>query len=470
MNSKTKNGFEFDSFDRFGDDLCEVLISYLSISDKIRLECVSKQWKNLIFNKQNIIFVNYNVDPNNSIIVPINITSDVKLFEKILQKFRFIEEIFTITSGATNNSCKIFGALINNCNHLKIISSSGDVSDSEVMTKFVQNCGQNLKSIYLNSSQDQDLIKILRLTPNLELIHNPYKNFYFYNEIYFSKLKEIYFSRELNLNQFKSFTSLYHNQIEKMCLQFDSEMNNFLVELSTFQNLQNLVIFITSFMNQTEAIANALNPNKSGLILIANKCKKLKIFKFESLFGGSFISNDKNLCELFSGFNALEKLSLCQKFNQQNKSIIKPLKNCEKLKYLELSLPSNGKALEYFELYLPNLKTVFIHLEFDSKSDSEIFQHLANSKSLTKLVISFSYCIEIIDSLIIDVLRSCRNIREIYFDGKNQFKITRNTLDLLDSYTKSNFKFNYDFNHKHKKSEKYWMTYKSYYTLYIKNW
>jgi hypothetical protein len=132
---------------------------------------------------------------------------------------------------------------------------------------------------------------------------------------------------------------------------------------------------------------------------------------------------------------------------------------------LELSLPSNGKALEYFELYLPNLKTVFIHLEFDS----EICQHLAKSKSLTKLVISFSNSIEIIDSLIIDVLRNCRNIREIYFDG-NQFKITRNTFDLLDSYAKSNFKFNYDFNHRHKKHEKYWMPYKSYYTLYIKNW
>jgi hypothetical protein len=103
MNSKTKNGFEFDSFDRFGDDLCEVLISYLSISDKIRLECVSKQWKNLIFNKQNIIFVNYNVDPNKSIKVPTNITSDVKLFEKILQKFRFIEKIFIQTIGVTNN-------------------------------------------------------------------------------------------------------------------------------------------------------------------------------------------------------------------------------------------------------------------------------------------------------------------------------------------------------------------------------
>jgi hypothetical protein len=272
INSKTKNGFEFDSFDRFGDHLCEELISYLSISDKIRLECVSKQWKTLIFNKQNIIFVNYNVYQNNSIKVSTNITSDVKLFEKILQKFRFIEEIFTETTGATSYSSQIFGAFINNCDHLKKISSSGDVSDNEVMAKFGQNCGQNLKFIYVNSSQEQDLIKIVRLTPNLETIHNSHKNLYFYNEIYFSKLKEIYFYHGLNLHQFKSFTSLYHNQIEKIYLQFEPEMNYFLVELSRFENLENLVILITGFTNHTQHIANVLNPNISGLILIANKC------------------------------------------------------------------------------------------------------------------------------------------------------------------------------------------------------
>ncbi len=109
--------------------------------------------------------------------------------------------------------------------------------------------------------------------------------------------------------------------------------------------------------------------------------------------GGAIISNDKNLCELFSSFKALEKLTLRQKFNKQNESIIKPLKNWEKLKYLELSLPSNGKALEYIELYLPNIKTIIIHLEFDSKFNSQICQHLAKSKVLTKLVQSFPFIV-----------------------------------------------------------------------------
>ncbi len=56
---KTESGFNCDSFERFGDDLCELLLSYLSISDKIHFECVSKQWQRLILNKQNqIVFSN----------------------------------------------------------------------------------------------------------------------------------------------------------------------------------------------------------------------------------------------------------------------------------------------------------------------------------------------------------------------------------------------------------------------------
>ncbi len=44
----SKNSFN----DRIDDDLCQLLLSYLSIEDKIRFECVSKQWKELVYNKQ----------------------------------------------------------------------------------------------------------------------------------------------------------------------------------------------------------------------------------------------------------------------------------------------------------------------------------------------------------------------------------------------------------------------------------
>ncbi|CAG2165920.1 unnamed protein product [Oppiella nova] len=38
-----------DSLDRFGDDMCEHILSYLTLEDRFRCECVSKQWQRFIY-------------------------------------------------------------------------------------------------------------------------------------------------------------------------------------------------------------------------------------------------------------------------------------------------------------------------------------------------------------------------------------------------------------------------------------
>ena len=43
--------FAKDSMDRFGNDLTELILSFFTIEDTLRLECVSKQWKRYIFGK-----------------------------------------------------------------------------------------------------------------------------------------------------------------------------------------------------------------------------------------------------------------------------------------------------------------------------------------------------------------------------------------------------------------------------------
>ncbi|CAG2108735.1 unnamed protein product [Medioppia subpectinata] len=37
--------YALNSMDRFGDDLCQLLLSYLSLEDRFRLELVSKQFQ-----------------------------------------------------------------------------------------------------------------------------------------------------------------------------------------------------------------------------------------------------------------------------------------------------------------------------------------------------------------------------------------------------------------------------------------
>ena len=48
--------------DRFGVDLIEEVLQYLTFEDKIRLECVSKQWKRCVFQRQFVIRIDYSRD------------------------------------------------------------------------------------------------------------------------------------------------------------------------------------------------------------------------------------------------------------------------------------------------------------------------------------------------------------------------------------------------------------------------
>ena len=43
------NVYGNDSMLRFGDDLTEEVLQYLTLEDKIRLECVSKQWQRCVY-------------------------------------------------------------------------------------------------------------------------------------------------------------------------------------------------------------------------------------------------------------------------------------------------------------------------------------------------------------------------------------------------------------------------------------
>jgi len=73
-----------DSFDRFGDDLMEVLLSYLSIEQKIKFECLSKQCQRVVFNKQFINNYKFNYNSN---------TIDLILFEAMVKKYPNITTI-----------------------------------------------------------------------------------------------------------------------------------------------------------------------------------------------------------------------------------------------------------------------------------------------------------------------------------------------------------------------------------------
>ena len=102
--------------DRFCDDLCSVIVSYLSFEDKILFECVSHQFQRLLFNKQYVLEVIYWKTKNSlnqflnqkkgkrSVVKKI----DLKAFESVLKKCKFINKIvFNINGIKSENREKV---------------------------------------------------------------------------------------------------------------------------------------------------------------------------------------------------------------------------------------------------------------------------------------------------------------------------------------------------------------------------
>jgi hypothetical protein len=131
MRAKTLNNFDLDSFERFGDDLCGLLLSFLPISHKIKFECVSKQWKSLLFNRKQKLIITYSEDNKYTIKTicfegqPLHWRQRIRyyinttLLEKVFKKFKYITHL-VMNSGKHhvyeyNNDPKVLQLIGNYC-------------------------------------------------------------------------------------------------------------------------------------------------------------------------------------------------------------------------------------------------------------------------------------------------------------------------------------------------------------------
>ncbi|XP_054155934.1 uncharacterized protein LOC128954384 [Oppia nitens] len=133
-----------DSFDRFGDDLCQLLLQYLLIEDKVRLESVSKQWSTLIFNTQNYLIFDVKLLETFN---PIDWQSYRKSFDcfcnrfgQQLLTFKF-DEIYTPTNRQ----------LFENLSNLKTLDVNHIESTEQLFNKCL-NCLPNLTTIDIRTN------------------------------------------------------------------------------------------------------------------------------------------------------------------------------------------------------------------------------------------------------------------------------------------------------------------------------
>jgi hypothetical protein len=407
MVSKTKSGYFVNSFDRFGDDLCELLLNYLPVIDKIRLECVSKQWKSLIFNRQKSLKISSSGLVNSVLVKTSNETIQVpnNVNKSLFKKFKFIQ----VLEIGDYISEEVFNAITDNLNFLEEFCYSKHMCKSDLIS-FGSSFGQKLKFISLCSNSNREMLALFRLTPNLEKVKITQISSEFV-EIFLPKLKEIEIKFVYSIEELKLFSDKYHKQVKKLeiSLYFDfilvlEYMNNCLTQLARYVSLESLYIIVKDIFSLP--INSSID---SGLIAIGKNCQKLKDF---SLILG-FINHELIAGELFDiigHFHALEKLYIQSNSYRKNCGNVKSLEKCKNLKVLYLSLPLlSDKNFEGIDKYLPNL-TNFLMTETNNGISNKTMYSLAKLKKLNKIIITS----EQIDDLgFCHVINNCPKLRTI---------------------------------------------------------
>ncbi len=156
-----------DSFsDRICDDLCQVLLSYLSFEDKIRFECVSKQFQRCVFVKQFKLNLY-----ENKVLMNRNLINE-KAYEIVLKKCQNISALFMpFSQHLTENTFKL---ITKYCLHLKQIVFDINHINEETVREFGQKCGQKLEKINFknreNDRNDDKYKTLIQFCLNLKLL------------------------------------------------------------------------------------------------------------------------------------------------------------------------------------------------------------------------------------------------------------------------------------------------------------
>ncbi len=346
-----------DSFDRFSDNLCEISLNYMSISDKVKLECVSKQWKSLIFNKHKILIIG---ETYSKVIDAIQIShvfwlrNKLSIIESLTKKFISVISL-EINFEIDNQLLQIINK---NCANLGKIKIMGFLEE-DIFGVFDQ-IGQNLEFVDIYGIENSETISLLQSTPNLSAIEI-YNNFNAVVEHYLLNLKNIKVN-EISIEWFEKFTNSYKKQIKKIGFNdWSKDLNAVVPYLALLENLENLSFKIhkNSYYNWNQI--KTLSENLKNLKQLSiNAFEGLTVFNTLEVFAitlWEFEDQEMKFIEkldltkvhlnscTFLKDESLQKLSLMEKLSQlrlfskfiTNSGLCHLIKNAPKLKTIEIN-------------------------------------------------------------------------------------------------------------------------------------
>ena len=390
-------GYLKNSMNRFGDDLTEEVLQYLSFEEEIRLECVSKQWQRCVFGKQYVIGI---IDPE---------SYNSNYFE------REKKNIFLVIDTKRFNFMAL-ESLLKKCSNIQKVVLGIDV-DSEVLSLIGQYCNYikslEYKKIYpsirgfktldfyrmygykleelIITERDEGIKYYLKYCVNLKtvsileesLLYNERKEFLPKLE----KLETTFLIPSILLNgQFGSLnqTIILNNKYSQSMKSLnaflysltDKELKTCIECISRFENLNELKLRIDS-LRITEPIDDCLS-------LIGQKCNNL--LKLELEISPTVPITDRVFAS-FSDFKTIKKLRIDFSNDITFKASNKAFKHCKELKELDISY--NELTEDFFaniELFVPKLQKLQV---LTRKQISESFIDSFHSmKNIQRIFIS----------------------------------------------------------------------------------
>ncbi|XP_054155938.1 uncharacterized protein LOC128954387 [Oppia nitens] len=244
-----------DSFDRFGDDLCQLLLTNLPIKDRLILQSVSKQWLALIFNTQTHLVFNKKLLNKMSLDSMSDYYQTIKLFHVLVRKCRNITAVTinvgSILPGAVHMMSRFINLLIKYSHRLRHISIKLDYDGlwsviDRTFERFFWRFGQQLLTFkfqgYNYQFNKQLFYEVVDAMPNLKTLDINCKHPF--NPESTVQLDDIFIGNnmcyllpeslqslniklaETSLPLFANFADIFGHQLISLTIQFDDLVVN----------------------------------------------------------------------------------------------------------------------------------------------------------------------------------------------------------------------------------------------------
>jgi len=354
--------------------LCGLILSYLSSSDCFRFECLSKQWRRLVYKSAHSLVI-YGKEPNSCLKKDDSKPRAMnwKTLQVMVKKLPIITSIYIEINAKTTE--KVLEQLLIECHNLAAIHVTfGDTIDGQIADQILDKYGHQLTAVSLPKSNDvikafnshsesytrlQEIIHCNTVPLKLSVLFNDH------NQLLVKDLTRFTFdyTGDQDLPLLQTFVDHYSHRLKSIqvhrYLTDKMEVLDVLTQLSKLEVLNELKIYVNfKKISITKTFTDCLKQ-------LSTKCRRLKSFRFYM-----YDIRDTEMTQILpsiSGFKRLRELQLM--FSKPNTEShencldfsLKSLSPLKRMTHLWLTFGGfalNETLFDSIDTHLPRLQTL----------------------------------------------------------------------------------------------------------------